>query len=273
MTNVTCLFLKPAVGTAEGREEQKEYIEMFIQPAFERAGLSVLDDDYGLAVSDITRNILEKIYNTDLMVIDANCYETYNGVSSLSPYLYYYIAVGHSRGNATILVANTLTHLPYDLIANTLVYSSKTIKPFISKFKAVVDEIQQQPGKPNNSIQVYLNQAAKDKELARVRTEKEEEIAKVREELERERAERARAEKAEEIARMRAEMDQEIARLRAELEREREKQENEIAKVQAEKEEETARMRAELEREKAEKTNVQQKLGNQPITFRRVVGK
>jgi hypothetical protein len=164
----SCLFLKPQVATAEGREKQGLDIKNFIRPAIEQAGLSAIDNQMdGLEVSDISDDLIQKIYDADVLIMDANCYET-SGIFQLSPYLYYYMALGHSRGNITILVTNTIAHLPYNLIKyHTLIYSSTDIWKFINKFKAAIEEIRQgqHEDSPDNPIQNYLHQDA----LARAR--------------------------------------------------------------------------------------------------------
>lgn len=182
----TCLFLKPQVITPEGRERQKQDIETFIKPAFDHAGLTVLDNQLdGLAVSDISSDIIQKIYKADILVVDANCYET-SGFFLLSPYLYYYIAIGHSRGNATILVANSLTHLPHNLIKHhTLAYSLPKIWYFINSFKTAIEGIQLQSDETDNPIQEYHKNLEAQEALARARQE----IAQ----LQKEKEEKARA--------------------------------------------------------------------------------
>lgn len=181
MTNL-CLFLKPQVRTAEGRERQREAIEKFIAPAIEEAKLLVIDNQInGLEVSDISVEMVKKVYKANVIVIDANCYKSDTKVKgleagksseasnmfSLSPYIYYYMAVGHSRGNVTILVANTTTHLAHSLITDhhTLTYATDNLE-FVRKFRDAVEEIRQQQNiQPDNPLQVYLNQ----EELARTR--------------------------------------------------------------------------------------------------------
>jgi hypothetical protein len=149
------------VATPEGREKQGQDIKTFIKPAIKQAGLSAIDDQIdGLKVADISDDLIQKICQADVLIMDANCYET-TSVFQLSPYLYYYMAFAHSRGNATILVTNTITHLPHNLIKyHTLTYSLADIWEFIEKFKAAVEGIrQQQNSRPDNPIQDYLRTA------------------------------------------------------------------------------------------------------------------
>lgn len=159
MSNL-CVFLKPQVTTAEGRDRQRDDIETFIHPAIVEAGLVVIDNKIdGLEVSDVSDELIQKICQADVLIIDANCYET-AGVFRLSPYLYYYMAFGHSCGNTTILATNTTAHLSHNLITyHTLTYSVKEFRRFIDKFKAAVEGIRQrQNSRPDNPIQVYREQ-------------------------------------------------------------------------------------------------------------------
>src|SRR5436309_16111224 len=132
-------------------------INRYIKPAIMQAQLSAIDSIDGLVVSDISDDLIEKIYKADVLVIDANCYEP-DGLYQFSHYLYYYIAIGHSRGNMTILVTNNRTHLPPRLVTNhTLIYSSEEIWEFIEQFKLAVAQIlqSQEKEKPDNPIQAY----------------------------------------------------------------------------------------------------------------------
>jgi hypothetical protein len=75
------------------------------------------------------------------------------------------MAIGHSRGNATILVANTTEHLPHTLVRyHTLPYSSANVWEFVTRFTNVVKRIREQRNsEPDNPIQDYLKQEALDK--------------------------------------------------------------------------------------------------------------
>jgi hypothetical protein len=155
-----CLFLKPQVIAEEERERQIQDIKLFIKPAIVHAGLSVIDDQIdGLEVADISDDVVQKIFKADVLVIDANWYQT-SGIYQLSPYLYYYMAVGHSRGNATILVANTTMYLSHTLVRHhTLTYSAADSWMFTLRFMAAVNEIRErQNTEPDNPIQDCLKE-------------------------------------------------------------------------------------------------------------------
>jgi hypothetical protein len=74
------------------------------------------------------------------------------------------MAIGHSRGNATILVTNTTTHLPHNLVSyHTLtyasIYSSAEIWAFTYRFAHIVRRIREQQNRePDNPIQEYLKE-------------------------------------------------------------------------------------------------------------------
>jgi hypothetical protein len=178
----SCLFLKPEIITPQDREKQEQDIKRILIPAIAQARLSPIDDQIGgIVVSDISDDLVQKACKADILIIDANWYEI-TDVFQLSPYLYYYMAIGHSRGNATILVTNTTTHLPHNLVKyHTLtyasVYSSAEIWSFTYRFVHVVNGIQEQQNRqPDNPIQDYFSRK-KLAEVRRRRAEREAEMA------------------------------------------------------------------------------------------------
>src|SRR5262249_8059546 len=150
-------------------------------------------------VSDISGDIIQKIYEADILIIDANGYEI-NGTLQLPPYLYYYIAIGHSRGNATILVTSAKKHLPHELITyHTLVYSDsvRDFQRFTDQFNVAVEEIRQRKNerKPDNPIHSYLQREALAKAHQRIAEMEQEVLDKARQriaEMEQEVLEKAR---------------------------------------------------------------------------------
>jgi hypothetical protein len=154
------LFLKPETTRLEDWEKQEQDIKKIILPAIAYAELSAIDDQTeGFVVFGISDAMIQKTYKADILIIDANRYET-SGTFQLSPYLYYYMAIGHSRGNATILLTNTAEHLPPNLVKyHTLTYSAAEAWAFVARFVNVVDEIRkQQNTQPDNPIQDYLKE-------------------------------------------------------------------------------------------------------------------
>ena len=179
----TCLFLKPPVTSADKQKQQEVAIEGYIKPAIAMAGLSMLDDQVdGLEVDDISYDLVKSVYTADLLIVDADCYET-AGSFRLSPHLFYLIALGHSLGNHTILVTSTTAHLPNRLIEyHTLTYSSvfspDSVKRFTNNFKRIVEDLRKDPiGSPDNPIQGFLKQQEDKAKL--------EELQKKQEELQR----------------------------------------------------------------------------------------
>ncbi len=168
----SCLFLKPEVKTPQDLVKQMQDINRYIKPAIAQNGLAPLDGQIdGLAVSGILDNLIQRIYQADVIIIDANCYET-SGTYQFSHYLYYYMAISHLRGNITILVTDAQTHLPPTLVTHhTLTYSAEGIWSFLAQFKAAVEEILQMQGQgePDNPIQAYRTRTNRDEELAEAR--------------------------------------------------------------------------------------------------------
>ncbi|HLN29239.1 MAG TPA: serine protease [Gemmataceae bacterium] len=169
----TCVLIKPEVTHAEGREQQREEIEGIILPAIKQAGLQ-LPDDYpeGVIVNEITTDLIQLVDEAGIVVIDANCYEK-SGAFTLSPYLYYFMALAHTKGSSTILVCRSSEHLPpsFQKRPHTLNYSSKVFK-FVTEFRNVVQRIQARTDfRPDNPVQEYIANRVLAAELQRARAE------------------------------------------------------------------------------------------------------
>lgn len=154
----TCLFLKPHVSTAEGREKQTQVIRDYIPPAIEQAGLTFIGLSDGVEVDDITYELIEQVHQADIIVIDVNHYET-DGVFTQSPYLFYLMALAHRCGNRTILVCEHNSMVPASLLRHhTLTYGNGIWK-FIASFKRVALEITTTSNsRPDNPVQEYLRE-------------------------------------------------------------------------------------------------------------------
>lgn len=182
MIDNQCLLLKPRVSTADGRERQESNIDNVIRLAIDQADL-VVEGEAGIEVVDITLELIQKIDEATVVVVDAQSYEQ-TGAFTLSPFLFYLLAIAHTLGNKTILVAPTTTHLPHSLLReHTLTYSGDNLRGFIRRFKEIVVEIQnKQNFRPDNPYQEFLREKLVKEEQARARMA-EEELRKLREEV------------------------------------------------------------------------------------------
>jgi hypothetical protein len=153
----TCLLLKPHATTAESREHREQQIKDVFRPAISAAKLTVIGDEMGVEVEDITSALIQLTYEAKIIVVDANCYES-AGAFTLSPYLYYLIGLSHSLGNNTILVAKSINHLPHSLnTSHTLTYAR--VGEFFDQFQEVVNTIiSDEDKRPKNPVQEYLQE-------------------------------------------------------------------------------------------------------------------
>ena len=177
---VSYVFLKPHVLTPQDRDSQRQAIDNVIKQAIRSAGLPIEGKEGdGLEVTNITEDLIQRVFESDLLIIDANNYKT----TTTLPYLYYLIALGHALGNSTILISQTTEHLPHSLIKHhTLTYSPERVFEFIDKFREVVEEIlQKRNNRPDNPIQIYW----RDKQVTQILHEQQAAIAEQDEEIKR----------------------------------------------------------------------------------------
>ncbi len=184
----TCVFLKPDATTPEGRERRNK-VERFIKAAIAQSGLTLLGEDNAkeeIVVTDVSTKVIAPLYQADVVVVDANCYEDApgRGAFGLSPLLYYLVALSHSRGNQTILVAENVSHLPRSFVREHTIDYKKVdfdaIEQFKDKFQEVVTEIiNENNDKPDNPIQEYLRDI-QEKDKARRIAQLESEVERLK---------------------------------------------------------------------------------------------
>lgn len=174
-----CLLLMPYLADLVSQHQQQEDVRDVIQPAIEQSGL-VLPRAHvnGLAVDDIREEWIPEVCEAEIVVVDANSYGT--GSCGLSPYLYYLLGMRHTRGNDTILVSRSESHLPFSLQRkpHTLTYNPskpRSVRDFTESFHDVVLKIQARADtRPDNPIQEYHEKLASQAQLNRSLAEKEE---------------------------------------------------------------------------------------------------
>jgi hypothetical protein len=172
MSQPTCLLLKPQPSTADGIVKQQNDIRDIVEDAINGAGLRLLTPSGGQVVdNDIPPDLINQVYDADIIVIDLNCYEP-EGYFKFSPFLYYLMGMRHARGNRTILVCADATkpHLPATLqMPHTLFYGSgvAAARQFARRFAERVQKMAAEGdlGEPGNPVQAY-RQHKEQKELA-----------------------------------------------------------------------------------------------------------
>jgi hypothetical protein len=152
-----------------------------IIPAIKQAGLTLHSgESEGSQVNGITFDLIRQVAEADIVVIDANCYETH-GAFTLSPYLFYLLALRHTLGNQTILVAAAFDRFPAILQRDhALTYVENEPAVFYEQFESTIRAIEAQTsGDTDNPIQDYLRRKAEQEEQSRARQELQSQAAQV----------------------------------------------------------------------------------------------
>jgi hypothetical protein len=168
--------------------EQQRVFRNIVRPAVRQAQLTLFDETTeGVVVNDISPELIEQVHEADVVVADVSCYET-SGAFSLSPLLCYFIALSHSLGNRTILVAHSTAHLPAHLQKHhTLTYSSENPVDFYDRFERVARGILAgEDNRPDNPIQEYRKEKDTAEEIAQAKAqaaEKEAQLKRLRQQM------------------------------------------------------------------------------------------
>ena len=107
----TCFVAMP-IGSGENFQIYKNRYERMIKPAVEfdekgnRTDFRCVRSDFISKPGSITREILEQLYYSDLVIAD---------LSDLNHNVFYELGVRHGLKNKTILLAHKGTELPFDL--------------------------------------------------------------------------------------------------------------------------------------------------------------
>lgn len=179
MTQLTCLFIKPKPSTPGGQITQQDDIRDYIDPAITNADLKIIGRRDGIFIeNDIPQQLIRQLYDADVVVIDANRYES-ETLYSLSPFLYYLMGVHHALNNRTILISASRTHLPATLQMHHTLFYERTVpgaRQFAQNFGTLLEQIKENGdnGEPGNPVQFYRRhkeQLEHEQELARLRAE------------------------------------------------------------------------------------------------------
>ena len=141
MSSNICLFIKPKIRVGDDFMQQQREFRVIVKPAIKQAGLTLFDPEHeGTAISEISSELVEKISEADIVIVDANRYEE-TGLP-LSPPLCYFIGLRHAFGNRTILIARASGHLPASFQKHhTLFYSHDDPPEFYERFEKVAKSI------------------------------------------------------------------------------------------------------------------------------------
>ena len=149
-----CFVIMPFSSTKSCSQEQwTDIFENMIKPAVEDSGYQYECFRANLVIGNIIRDILDTLNRADVVIAD---------LTDQNPNVFYELGVRHALRNATILIAQHIDHIPFDLRHYAaLIYNWTTKKgkdEFKEKIKRVLSEIEDSPDHPNtmSPIREYL---------------------------------------------------------------------------------------------------------------------
>ncbi len=98
----------------------------------------------------ITKDIVEGIFNADIIIAD---------LTSRNPNVFYELGIAHASGNKTIMVAQKMEEVPFDVKSYRIIQYEQTIKGsaiFRDKLGLAIDELLQVLQMTNNPVQEVL---------------------------------------------------------------------------------------------------------------------
>lgn len=128
----------------------EKYLEIYqevYKPVCEANGLDCWRVDEISRPGSITRDIIEGIIDSDIILAD---------LTSKNPNVFYELGIAHSVGNKTIMTAQSTSDIPFD-IGNyrVIIYeqSIKGSKEFYSKLQAAIQDLMKALDQTNNPFQ------------------------------------------------------------------------------------------------------------------------
>lgn len=148
-----CFVIMPFSATNSCREDEwTEIFENVIKPAVEHSGHNYECERSQALVGNIIEDILDQLNRADLVIAD---------LSDRNPNVYYELGVRHALRDSTILIAQSLDDIPFDLRPYaTQTYDWKTTRgrdAFKKRIKEIVNVIEDSPDKALSPVRKYLN--------------------------------------------------------------------------------------------------------------------
>jgi CheY-like chemotaxis protein len=133
---------------------QTEWDEVFnklIKPSVEKAGFGYVCERSSARVGNIIEDILDALNRADLLIAD---------LTDRNPNVFYELGVRHALRNATILIAQNLSDIPFDLHP----YATQTYgwkidaerRAFMKRIKEIIGLIEQNPERAISPVRKYL---------------------------------------------------------------------------------------------------------------------
>ena len=149
-----CFVIMPFSSTKSCTESQwTDIFENMIKPAVEGSGFDYECFRASLKIGNIIRDILDNLNKSDIVIAD---------MTDQNPNVFYELGVRHALRNATILIAQDMQHVPFDLRHYAAILYEWTTKigreEFKKKITSAIAEIEKDPDGANvmSPIREYL---------------------------------------------------------------------------------------------------------------------
>ena len=133
------------------QEEWTEIFKTLVKPAVEKAGFGYVCERSSARFGNIIEDILDNLNRADVVIAD---------MTDQNPNVFYELGVRHALRNATILIAQNLDDIPFDLRP----YAAQTYnwkldvekKLFMKRIKQIISLIENEPIKAESPVHKYL---------------------------------------------------------------------------------------------------------------------
>ena len=147
-----CFVLMPFSATKSCSEDQWSYIFTgMIKPAVERSGFAFACKRSDVPTGSIIEHILDEVNRADLVIAD---------LTDRNPNVFYELGVRHALRDSTILVAQDINDVPFDLRPYAVVvYDWKTDigrKDFKKRIKRIIESLDGEPSQGASPVRKYL---------------------------------------------------------------------------------------------------------------------
>ena len=133
-------------------EQYREVYQEVYRPVCDRAGLDCWRVDEIARPGSITRDIVEGILDADVIIAD---------LTSRNPNVFYELGIAHSVGNKTIMTAQVLSDVPFDIANYRVLLYEQTIKgskKLAVELERAIQELLVVLDRTNNPLQEVLSQ-------------------------------------------------------------------------------------------------------------------
>jgi len=139
-----CFVIMPFSSTESCTKEQwNEIYEKLIKPAVEKSEYNYKCEKADLVIGNIIKAILDNLNKADVVIAD---------LTDQNPNVFYELGVRHALRDSTILIAQNIRDIPFDLRQYATISYDWTITPgrneFMKKVKKALAKIENDPNDP-----------------------------------------------------------------------------------------------------------------------------